>query len=209
MNSTCGLVTLTPTMARRDFWPPLSATAGTSWKAVPIPDLSSSVRRARVWASDLSPASWLCTYSSGVMVRSIWSAWCWFTSASFAPRLIRTLPRVGWRPPSISFIRVVFPFPFSPTSTCRAWVSTMNSCGKLPTPLKSSFPPGYAKATSISCTAASSSSPLERSSSGRSLSSRSAFSSSASSSASRSSFSIWVLRPELAVLPAAAWPDAM
>ena len=64
---------------------------------------------------------------SGVSARSIWSAWCWFTSATRAAPLRTTSPDVGARSPRSILTKVVLPLPFSPNSTIRDFESIENS----------------------------------------------------------------------------------
>mmetsp|Transcript_133004 Transcript_133004/g.331867 ORF Transcript_133004/g.331867 Transcript_133004/m.331867 type:complete len:241 (-) Transcript_133004:1354-2076(-) len=207
MISMWGRSKLTMAIARRDRCPPLNAAPEISKSLASMPHCSKWLRKPRSQLSERFPGNLHLISCIGDNVKSIWSAWCWFTTAKRAFRLRHTVPTVGSNSPSKSLSKVLFPLPFSPTRTIRDLQSTLNSCGWHPTSRKSGSDPGYAKATSWSSNADRSSRPAPSKVRGRSVSSASAASSSASFAASFSSFWICTFREPWLVLPAAACPD--
>mmetsp|Transcript_21131 Transcript_21131/g.66141 ORF Transcript_21131/g.66141 Transcript_21131/m.66141 type:complete len:237 (+) Transcript_21131:425-1135(+) len=181
----CGCVYETAARATRERCPPLSAEEGTACCFSSTPHVARCERSACSCAYEPSPGKRSIRNWSGESVRSIWSAWCWLTRATRAPPARTTSPAVGARSPSSSLTSVVFPLPFSPSSTIREVASTPSSA-----PEKSCSPEAeYPNATPRSCTRGPEISPPAWSESGSSWSSCSAAASSSSSACAASSFS--------------------
>ena len=90
--------------------------------------MSGGCARVRRPGSETRPIVYFSTMNcSGVSARSIWSAWCWFTSATRAAPLRTTSPDVGARSPRSILTKVVLPLPFSPNRTMRDFESIENS----------------------------------------------------------------------------------
>mmetsp|Transcript_11536 Transcript_11536/g.28274 ORF Transcript_11536/g.28274 Transcript_11536/m.28274 type:complete len:240 (-) Transcript_11536:1568-2287(-) len=197
MTSTCGLRYDVAARATRERCPPER-----QWMVVVCRSPATPVEASCFLSScscpyEPSPGNCECINMRGVIPRSSWSAWCWFTSANRAPWSRRTKPAVGSRRPIMTLTSVVLPAPFSPRRQMRDLPSTWRL-----TPSKRGVSPPYPKATFSSCTTGSSSSPppvIARDSS--SSSSRYA-SSCSSSSASASSLSSCFTRCILALMVA-------
>mmetsp|Transcript_10057 Transcript_10057/g.28385 ORF Transcript_10057/g.28385 Transcript_10057/m.28385 type:complete len:242 (+) Transcript_10057:423-1148(+) len=210
MNSTCGFSKLTAAIASRERWPPLSADDATFKSSAATPQCSKWLRRVRNQASEPLPGNLCLMNCIGDIVRSIWSAWCWLTSAKRAPLFRKMRPAVGSSFPSNSFKSVVFPLPFSPTNTIRDSLVTVKLCGSEPTSVKSGLPEaGYLKVTLRGWMSIPLMLTPACNTRGRSASSSSAANSSASTAASSSSLLRRCFLEKLLVLPAAACPDLM
>mmetsp|Transcript_23058 Transcript_23058/g.65352 ORF Transcript_23058/g.65352 Transcript_23058/m.65352 type:complete len:251 (-) Transcript_23058:1414-2166(-) len=94
----------------------------------------------RIRSNDSSGITFSLKKSSGVMSKSSRSSKCCENLDVRRCMLRFTAPFVGYRSPSISFTRVVFPAPFGPTNATRVCKSIPKS-----TLLYSSGPPGYPK----------------------------------------------------------------
>mmetsp|Transcript_28460 Transcript_28460/g.71308 ORF Transcript_28460/g.71308 Transcript_28460/m.71308 type:complete len:305 (-) Transcript_28460:154-1068(-) len=141
--SRCGLAKETAASATRERWPPLSAPAGTPCCAATTPQPARCPRSSCSCCVLPSPGNRANMKASGVLSYASWSAWCWLTSATRAPRFSVTTPCVGSRWPSITFTNVVLPSPFSPSKHTRDSLSKdMSTLAK-----RSASMPGYLNAT--------------------------------------------------------------
>ena len=85
----------TAASATRLRWPPESAPDGVPCCAACTPHPAKCDRSSCSWCKLPSPGNFSSMNARGVLSYDSWSAWCWLTSATRAPRSTVTDPAVG------------------------------------------------------------------------------------------------------------------